>query len=154
MDQTILCSKIWTLHQIFPGKMSFCALSTEPAQSFTHHSPGFKAGSETMLSHQRQGGFLFSVYFGHSLCVLLCIESYNPRTRHFTNYIKDLTHPLLNGGRTPTDTMKTGLSTNLLYKPWMHFFSSPKLQTPLRSLHFSAVSCLKCTYCWVCYSFY
>lgn len=97
--------------------MSFCALSTEPAQSFTHNSPSFKAGSETMLGHQRQGFFLFSVYFGHSLCVLLCIENYNPWTSHFTKYIKDMTHTLLNGGRTPTVTMKTGLSTNLLCKP-------------------------------------
>lgn len=80
-------------------------------------APVSKQDLRQCLATRDRGGFLFSVYFGHSLCVLLCIENYNPWTSHFTKYIKDMTHTLLNGGRTPTVTMKTGLSTNLLCKP-------------------------------------
>lgn len=56
-------------------------------------------------------GIIYWVYFGCSFCLLLCIQSNNPWPSHFIKYLKDLTLPLLNGGRTPTNTMKTGSSS-------------------------------------------
>lgn len=122
-DQCILCSKIWTFLQIFLGKRSFCALSTEPTHSFTHNSPSFKAGSYTWLSHQRQVfyfEFILATVYVCSCVLKVTILGWAISP----NNLRTWSIPCWMVAELPLTPWKQDQALNLLHKAWMHLFSS------------------------------